>query len=112
MSRRAAFLAAHFPPLVADCAKHHVAAKRYLCATNPNYFGKLSEASIHSLNLQGGPMSEAEVAEFDKEPNKDAIIRVRTYDEAGKDADLKVPGLEAYREMLVRVVTSTSCHFE
>ena len=99
----ATFLAEHFPPLVADCAKHHVAAKRYLCATDPSYFGKLSEASIHSLNLQGGPMSAAEVAEFEREPNKEAIIRVRTYDEAGKDPNLDVPALEAYRPMLARV---------
>lgn len=96
----AAFLAAYFPSVVVDCCKHHVAAKRYLCATDPSYFAKLSEASIHSLNLQGGPMSEAEVAEFQKEPNLEAIIRVRTYDEAGKDADLEVAGLEIYLPLL------------
>ena len=27
----------------------HVAAKRYLCATDPSYFGKLSEASVALL---------------------------------------------------------------
>ncbi len=44
-----------FPPLVIDCVRHHVAAKRYLCAARPEYFKRLSAASIHSLNLQGGP---------------------------------------------------------
>ena len=43
-----------FPTLVTDCVRYHVAAKRYLCATKPAYFNQLSEASVHSLNLQGG----------------------------------------------------------
>ena len=99
----AMFLGAHFPSVVVDCCKHHVAAKRYLCATDPAYFGKLSEASVHSLNLQGGPMNAEEVEAFAKEPNLGAILRVRTYDEAGKDADLEVPDLRAYFSMLERV---------
>ena len=45
-----------FPAIVTDCVRYHVAAKRYLCAARPEYFAKLSEASVHSLNLQGGPM--------------------------------------------------------
>ena len=55
-----------FPSLVTDCVRYHVAAKRYLCATRPAYFNQLSQASIHSLNLQGGAMNEDEVAEFEK----------------------------------------------
>ncbi len=51
-----------FPSVVTDCVRYHVAAKRYLCATKPEYFKRLSEASIHSLNLQGGPMGADEVA--------------------------------------------------
>ena len=37
-------LAAFFPPVVTDCARYHVAAKRYLCATRPDYFARLSTA--------------------------------------------------------------------
>src|SRR5690554_5306637 len=62
-------LEAFFPSLVTDCVRYHVAAKRYLCATKPEYYNRLSEASIHSLNLQGGAMSAEEVAEFEKNPN-------------------------------------------
>ena len=58
-------LAQFFPPLVVNCVRYHVAAKRYLCATDESYFSKLSDASVHSLNLQGGPMSEDEVSEFE-----------------------------------------------
>src|SRR4029078_4236707 len=60
----ARLLAPYFPPVVVECVKLHVAAKRYLCATDPGYFAKLSQASVHSLSLQGGPMNKAEVAEF------------------------------------------------
>ena len=38
-----------FPALVVDCVRHHVAAKRYLCATEPDYLAKLSQASVLSL---------------------------------------------------------------
>ena len=65
----AAVLEQFFPKVITDCCRHHVAAKRYLCATDPEYFQKLSIASIHSLNLQGGPMSEAEIKNFEKNPN-------------------------------------------
>ena len=50
-------LAPFFPPVIVECVRLHVAAKRYLCATDPTYFGKLSQASVHTLSLQGGPMN-------------------------------------------------------
>lgn len=93
-----------FPSIVTDCVRQHVAAKRYICATDPAYFGQLSEASIHSLKLQGGPMSAAEVAEFEKHPNLREIVRVRLLDDAGKVAGMATPGFEHYVPMLQRVV--------
>lgn len=97
-------LAAFFPTLVIDCVRYHVAAKRYLCATKPVYFDRLSEASIHSLNLQGGPMSDDEVAEFEKNPNLQQIIQVRYLDEAGKRADMETPDFAHFAPMVQRVV--------
>lgn len=35
-------LAGFFPPLLVECVRLHVAAKRYLCATDPGYFARLS----------------------------------------------------------------------
>lgn len=93
-----------FPKLVTDCVRHHVAAKRYLCATRPEYFNRLSVASVHSLNLQGGPMSESEASDFKKQPNLAEIIKVRHYDEAGKRADLKTKPYSHYAPMVQRVV--------
>lgn len=93
-----------FPTLVTDCVRYHVAAKRYLCATRPSYFDRLSEASVHSLNLQGGPMSDAEVQEFEKNPNLKEIIAVRFLDEAGKHPDMETPPFSHFAPMVQRIV--------
>ena len=93
-----------FPPVVTDCCRYHVAAKRYLCATRPDYFSRLSEASVHSLNLQGGPMTQTEVTAFEKNPNLKAIIAVRYLDEAGKRAGMKTPDFGHFAGMVQRQV--------
>ncbi len=93
-----------FPPLVTDCVRHHVAAKRYLCATKPEYFKRLSPASVHSLNLQGGPMSAAEAAAFENNPHLKQILQVRYLDEAGKRADTPTPPFSHFEPLLQRLV--------
>lgn len=93
-----------FPSVVTDCCRYHVAAKRYLCATKPSYFDRLSEASVHSLNLQGGPMSDTEVAEFEKNPNLKEIIAVRYLDEAGKVAGMETPDFRFFAPRVQRLV--------
>jgi phosphonate degradation associated HDIG domain protein len=100
----AAVLERFFPTLVTDCVRYHVAAKRYLCAARPEYFKRLSEASVLSLKLQGGPMSPAEVAEFEKNPNVKEIVKVRHYDDAGKRTDMKTHTFSYYTPMVQRVV--------
>lgn len=100
----AVVLAPFFPPVVTECARLHVSAKRYLCATDPGYFARLSAASTHSLQLQGGPMSSAEVAEFERNPFFKEAVRVRLWDEAGKVADLKTRDIQDYVGLLQRVV--------
>lgn len=97
-------LAPFFPSVVIDCVKYHVAAKRYLCATKPDYFNRLSSASVHTLHLQGGPMSDAEVAAFESNPNLKKIIQVRYLDEAGKVADMTTPDYAHFSPMVQRIV--------
>ena len=97
-------LAEFFPPVVTDCVLYHVAAKRYLCAKHPDYLAKLSSASLHSLNLQGGPMSMTEVAAFETMPNLKEIIQVRYLDDAGKDPDMETPGFAHFAPIVRRVV--------
>lgn len=93
-----------FPQIITDCVRHHVAAKRYLCATRPEYFRRLSEASVHSLNLQGGPLNAEEIAEFEKNPNLDQIIAVRYLDDAGKRPEMKTPDFWHFAPMVQRMV--------
>lgn len=93
-----------FPAIVTNCVRHHVAAKRYLCAKNPDYFGRLSEASVHSLNLQGGPMSAEEAIAFETNLHLNAIIKVRYLDDGGKVAGLQTPPFAHFAPMIQRVV--------
>jgi phosphonate degradation associated HDIG domain protein len=92
----ARWLAQRFPPGICEPVRLHVAAKRYLCATDARYFAKLSPASVHTLKLQGGPMSAPEVARFESERYFTEAVRVRRWDDEGKVAGLKTPQLAAY----------------
>jgi predicted HD phosphohydrolase len=101
----AAVLEPFFPPVVTDCVRHHVAAKRYLCGTDQKYLDRLSSASIHSLFLQGGPMGRDEATEFRRNnPNIRAILQVRIWDDAGKEAGKPTPDFAYYAPVLQRVV--------
>lgn len=102
----AAVLAPFFPQLIVDCCRHHVAAKRYLCAREPGYFDQLSPASVHSLQLQGGPMADHEADAFEAQPHFNAVIAVRRYDEMGKVAELSVPSFAHYVPMMERMVAA------
>jgi [1-hydroxy-2-(trimethylamino)ethyl]phosphonate dioxygenase len=92
----AQWLAERFGPDVAEPVRLHVAAKRYLCATEPGYFGKLSEDSVRSLELQGGPMSPDEVVAFRKLPFHAEAVQLRRYDEAAKDPRASTPDFDHY----------------
>ncbi|MCZ6632664.1 MAG: HD domain-containing protein [bacterium] len=96
----AAFLSQHFIPAVTEPGRLHVAAKRYLCAADPDYFSQLSPVSVRSLKLQGGPFSAIQVKAFESNPHFKDAIQLRRCDEKGKDPDLQTPDLEYYRPFL------------
>ena len=98
------WLAAWFGPEVTEPVRLHVAAKRYLCAVEPGYFAKLSEASVYTLSVQGGPMSAEEVAAFEAGPHAADAVRLRRWDEAAKEPDADDPGFEHYWELLAGLV--------
>ena len=100
----AAVLEGVFPAIVVEAVKHHVAAKRYLCAVDRDYLDALSPASVHSLMLQGGPMSADERAAFETNPHLEQILLVRRCDDRGKVPGLAVPPLEHYLPMMRRVL--------
>ena len=89
-------LARFFPAPLVDAVRYHVAAKRYLCATEPDYYDRLSPASKHSLTLQGGVMGTDEAADFARQPHLNNILTVRRLDDAGKQAGLSVPDFASY----------------
>ena len=86
-----AWLGRWFGPEVTEPVRLHVAAKRYLCAAEPDYFAKLSADSVRSLALQGGPMSAAQAASFRALPHAEAAVRLRRFDEGAKVAGLPTP---------------------
>lgn len=98
------WLATWFGPEVTEPVRLHVAAKRYLCAVEPGYFDKLSEASVYTLSVQGGPMSAEEVAAFEADPYSADAVRLRRWDEAAKEPDADDPGFDHYRELLTKLV--------
>ena len=78
----------------------HVAAKRYLCATDDEYLERLSAASVNSLMVQGGPMNPAEVAQFETRSYHKEAIKLRLYDDDGKVAGLTINPVSEYRDTL------------
>ena len=103
----AAVMHPYFPAVVVDCIRFHVDAKRYLCATDPHYYAHLSDASKHSLSLQGGPMHEREVTEFQTQPNLAAIINVRRWDDLAKDPTRQTPPFSHYKTKIASIVQAT-----
>ena len=96
-------LARHFDAAVCEPVRLHVSAKRYLCATDAGYFGRLSAASVHTLKLQGGPMSARELAQFETQPFWREALRVRRWDDQGIVAGLKTLALSDYAPLIERV---------
>jgi [1-hydroxy-2-(trimethylamino)ethyl]phosphonate dioxygenase len=94
------WLERRFATEITDPVRLHVPAKRYLCATDRDYLGRLSSASVHTLKLQGGPMSPQEVRAFESEPFFREAVRVRRWDDQGKVAALRIPPLQAYRSLI------------
>lgn len=83
----AELIAPWVPARVTWCVRMHADAKRYLCATDPAYYDRLSPASRHTLGLQGGLMSAAEVAALSGHPWLTDALRLRRWDD-----EAKVPG--------------------
>ena len=78
----------------------HVDAKRYLCAVEPTYFDTLSEGSVRSLELQGGPMTDEEARRFEGLAGSEDAVSLRRWDEQGKILDLEVAPFSAYVPMM------------
>lgn len=99
----ATWLARWFGPDVTEPVRLHVAAKRYLCATEPGYTSLLSEESARTLEVQGGPMTRAEAAGFAAGRYAAGALAVRRWDEAAKDPAVVPPAFGHFVTMLERL---------
>ncbi len=89
-----------FSQRICAMVENHVNAKRYLVATDETYLSKLSEASLQTLQWQGGPMHDSEIILFEQHPFFDDIIKVRLWDEKAKQRDAVLLPLSHFK-MLV-----------
>ena len=103
-----AFLDGLFPAAVLTPIVLHVPAKRYLCATEPDYEAGLSAGSTNSLRRQGGPMTPDEVAAFEATPGWADGVALRRWDDAGKVDGAAVADLRSYEPLLLSLACSGS----
>ncbi|WP_432840551.1 phosphonate degradation HD-domain oxygenase [Dactylosporangium sp. CA-092794] len=94
------WLAQWFGPAVCEPVRLHVAAKRYLCAVEPGYYERLSEASRFTLGVQGGPMPAEQAARFAALEFAADAVTLRRWDERAKDPSMNVPPFSWYHQIL------------
>jgi gamma-butyrobetaine dioxygenase len=93
-----------FGPDVIEPIRLHVAAKRYLCVIEPGYFERLSAASVHTLEVQGGPMTKDEAAAFASLPYFHDAVSLRRWDELAKDPSIEPKSFDDFRPRLTAVL--------
>ena len=98
------WLERYFGEDVTEPIRLHVAAKRYLCTVEDDYFGKLSKDSIESLALQGGQMSALEVTDFQQSAYWKDAVALRRIDEIAKDPKGAMPPFEEFSPEILSVL--------
>ncbi len=93
------YLKKFFKREIVEPIKNHVIAKRYL-ARDKKYYNKLSNASVVSLELQGGLLSRKEAESFEKEEFFKEAIKLRKFDEAAKKVGVKIKDIIQYKDLL------------
>jgi gamma-butyrobetaine dioxygenase len=96
----ARWLSQWFGAAVTEPVRLHVAAKRYLCATEAGYFARLSPASVRTLALQGGPMTASQAAAFAALPYARDAVAVRRWDDEAKDPGVTAPQFAHFAPLL------------
>jgi 2-amino-1-hydroxyethylphosphonate dioxygenase (glycine-forming) len=94
-----------FPPEVTELVRNHINPKRYLLSIDPVYRAQLSEASIGTLEFQGGLMTSQEIVEFEQQPLFARYVQLRKLDDCAKIVGKKTYDFSEYREKLLKVLT-------
>ena len=90
-----------FSERLANLVESHVIAKRYLTYKYPDYYNKLSDASKATLEFQGGRMTEAEAADFEKHPDAELFIRLRYWDDRAKEMNKPVQNISHLKSLAI-----------
>ncbi|MGD1804383.1 phosphonate degradation HD-domain oxygenase [Dapis sp. BLCC M126] len=93
-----------FGESITEPIRLHVEAKRYLCATKPNYFATLSPASQRSLELQGGAFSPDAADEFIQQPYAEDAVQLRIWDDQAKVVGMKTPDLKYFTQIIYQSI--------
>ena len=98
--RGARWLSQWFGAEVSEPVRLHVDAQRYLCTAIPGYQARLSAADARILDVQGGAMGLAELAEFEASPYAADACRLRRWDDAAKKPGALTRSLDHFRPLL------------
>lgn len=101
------WLTPRFGDRVGWLAGAHVAAKRYLVATEPGYGAALSKVSVATLHEQGGPQVDTEYVDH---PWWADAVRLRRYDDAAKDPAGAAVTIDDVLKIAERVMRQRSSH--
>lgn len=96
-----------FSDKICAIVANHVAAKRYLVATDEMYAAKLSPASRETLKWQGGLMNEKEVKTFKNHSYFEDIIKVRLWDEKAKDMNVALLPVSFFQKLIYNYLNDT-----
>lgn len=99
-----AYLEPFFGPEVTMPIKWHVAAKRYLVATDPTYAKKMSPGSRRSMIGQGGTLSDEDTRRFVDQPFALEGVTLRRWDDRAKSPDADTPPFEHFIPYLLECI--------
>lgn len=85
---------------VCHLVENHVMAKKYLVSKYDDYYNKLSDASKKTLEYQGGKMTQNEMEELERDDDFENILKIRHYDDIGKQIGVDIPNIEYYCNLI------------
>lgn len=98
------WLKTRYVPEVSEPARMHVEAKRFLCFSDSTYWRSLSDDSRTSLVFQGGPFDSYEASRFLSRPYSNVALKLRRWDDNGKQPGRSTPDLRHFLDILSQCV--------
>lgn len=92
-----------FSEKTAELIANHVNAKRYLVYQQPGYLDNLSEASLKTLEFQGGMMTPREADKFEQHPYFEDILQMRYWDEQAKVEHKTLPEISYFLNIIAEI---------